>query len=78
MPQKSNEDYLILNTTAKVSQSLKFLNQYSLVKTFLDNDDSGQHATRLIEKNCRASFQNMSIKYEKFNDVNDYLKHLKN
>lgn len=57
------------------AQKLKDKNckPYDTVKTFFDNDYSGKRATELIQKNCKKRFLNESLKFEKHNDVNDYL-----
>lgn len=74
MPGNENEDFIVTNSTSLVDNALEILPQYDLVKTFFDNDDSGKRATELIQQNCKKSFLNESLKFEKYNDVNDYLK----
>lgn len=67
------EDFLILNSTALIKNAIESLASYSIIKTFLDNDNSGIAATKLIQENCRSKVLNESLKFKKYNDVNDYL-----
>ena len=73
MPQKANEDFIITNSTSLVKNTIEVLPNYTTVKTFFDNDDSGIKATKLIQANCKREFLNESLKFKKYNDVNDYL-----
>jgi len=70
---KVNEDFMITNSTCLVEKSLQYLKNYDVVKTFFDNDESGIIATKLIQKNCKKEFRNMSEKYKEYKDLNDYL-----
>lgn len=73
MPSKEKEDFIIINSTSIVHDAIEFLPNYNIVKTFFDNDHTGKKATALIEKNCTKDFENESLKFQKHNDVNDYL-----
>lgn len=74
MPKREKEDFIIINSTSIVRNAIEFLPKYNTVKTFFDNDPSGKKATALIEKNCTKVFKDESLKFQKHNDVNDYLK----
>ncbi|WP_299154249.1 toprim domain-containing protein [uncultured Christiangramia sp.] len=73
VPKKENEDFIIINSTSIVRDAIEFLPNYCTIKTFFDNDHSGKQATALIEKYCTKDFRNESLKFQKYNDVNDYL-----
>ena len=73
MPQKANEDFIIINSTSMIKNTIEVLQSYDTVKTFFDNDISGVKATKLIQENCEKEFLNESLKFKKYNDVNDYL-----
>ncbi|SFD35231.1 toprim domain-containing protein [Algibacter pectinivorans] len=73
MPHKENEDFIITNSTSIVKNTIEVLPNYTTVKTFFDNDESGIKATKLIQENCKREFLNESLKFKKYNDVNDYL-----
>ncbi|MCL5127313.1 toprim domain-containing protein [Algibacter sp. L4_22] len=67
------EDYVILNSTSLASRSITLLQNYNVIKTYLDNDDSGKKATLIIKENCNNEFQDCSNLYENYKDLNEYL-----
>ena len=71
------EDYVILNSTSLASRSITLLQNYNVIKTYLDNDDSGKKATSIIKENCKKEFQDCSNLYENYKDLNEYLIALK-
>ena len=77
MPNKTNEDFIITNSTSLTEKSIKYLSNYDVVKTFFDNDNAGRNATELIRENCKKKFINESEKFKKFKDFNDYLMNYK-
>lgn len=72
-PNKFKHNYIILNSTANLKKSLKYLNDHKKVITFFDNDDSGRISTRIIKNNTKMKFIDMSQEYKNFRDLNDYL-----
>lgn len=67
------EDYVVLNSTSLVSRSITLLQNYNVIKTYLDNDDSGKKATLIIKENCNNEFQDCSTLYANYKDLNEYL-----
>lgn len=68
-----NEDFIILNSTSLMKTIYKKIENYNLIKTFLDNDDTGKKATKLLIDNTKKQVVDNSIHYKNFNDLNDYL-----
>ncbi len=67
------EDFIILNSTALIKNTLELLHTYSAVKVFFDNDNSGVAALKLVQENFKNKVINCSVQYSDFNDLNDYL-----
>jgi len=77
MPSKVNENFIITNSTSLIKKVHSKLNDYDMIKTFFDNDESGINATQVIQENCKHKFSNESEKFKKFKDFNDYLMNYK-
>lgn len=71
--EKDNEDFIILNSTALVEKVKDIMNTYKVVRTFFDNDISGNNATQIIKDNFGNVFENGSMLYANYKDLNDYL-----
>jgi DNA primase len=72
-PNRTNEDFIIINSTSLVEKSIKYLEDYDIIRTFFDNDSSGKNATKLIEHSCQNKLRNQSLKFKGYKDLNDYL-----
>ncbi|QXP69206.1 toprim domain-containing protein [Polaribacter sp. R2A056_3_33] len=72
-PEKENEDFLIINSTALVGKTIKLLSNYNNVKVFFDTDDSGKKAMEIIRINYNNNFLDCSSYYKNHNDLNDFL-----
>jgi len=66
-------DCIVLNSTALVRKAVPFIDVYSKVFSYLDNDNAGRTASKLMDELMPDKFESCSIKYSSYNDVNDYL-----
>lgn len=66
-------DCIVLNSTALVRKAVPFIDVYSKVFSYLDNDNAGRTASKLMDELMPGKFESCSIKYSSYNDVNDYL-----
>ncbi len=66
-------DCIVLNSTSIVQKAIPFMEVYSHVYCYLDNDDAGMRAFRIIEEAITGRTTLMSHLYEDYNDINDYL-----
>ncbi len=71
-----NEDYLILNSTSMVKQAIPILKKYKKINTYLDNDKSGKDCFEQIKSEV-SGIIDCSYRYAPYNDLNDYLKAMK-
>ncbi|WP_051209818.1 toprim domain-containing protein [Gelidibacter mesophilus] len=67
------EDFIILNSTALVKNTLALVQNYSKIKVLFDNDVSGKTALKYIEDNTKNEVIDCSVHYSEHNDLNDYL-----
>lgn len=67
------ENFIILNSTSLVSKTIDLLYDYSIIKSFMDNDEAGNKATNFLIKNTISEIIDNRIHYKNFNDLNDYL-----
>lgn len=67
------ENFIILNSTSLVKKTIGLLNDYSIIKSFMDNDEAGNKATNLLIENANVKIIDNRIHYKNFNDLNDYL-----
>ncbi|MFP4022994.1 MAG: toprim domain-containing protein [Thiohalospira sp.] len=67
-----SEDYLIMNSTSMLSETIPVVMKYKKVIAFLDNDDSGQKCFNKIKKEVPWII-NQSKKIIPFKDLNEFL-----
>ncbi|KAA6316536.1 DNA primase [termite gut metagenome] len=70
--KQTKHDAVILNSIANVSKAMGFIKMHKDIYTYLDNDEGGQRATRLIKETC-PSINDRSVYYRGYKDLNDYL-----
>jgi hypothetical protein len=70
--EKTKHDVAILNSVANVQKAMDFLKSHKDVYTYLDNDEAGQQAIRMIKSSC-LSVNDRSVQYAGYKDLNDYL-----
>ena len=64
-------DYIVLNSTSMAQQARDALTAYGKAYLFLDNDESGREASRIIMSG-NPSYLDMSVKFLPFIDFNDW------
>ncbi|WP_339848276.1 toprim domain-containing protein [uncultured Dokdonia sp.] len=67
-----NSDFLILNSTSLVLESLNIIDRYDSVQLYLDNDKSGKNATQVLINNCQ-NITNNSHLFDGYIDLNGFL-----
>jgi hypothetical protein len=70
--EKSKHDIAVLNSVANVQKTMDFLKSHKEIYTYLDNDDAGKKATKLIQSE-HSVVHNRSTKFAEYKDLNDYL-----
>ncbi|MDR0332407.1 MAG: toprim domain-containing protein [Dysgonamonadaceae bacterium] len=70
--EKSKHDIVVLNSVANVQKAMDFLKSHKEIYTYLDNDDAGKKATKLIQSE-HSVVHNRSTKFADYKDLNDYL-----
>jgi hypothetical protein len=70
--EKSKHDIAVLNSVANVQKAMDFLKSHREIYTYLDNDEAGQKATKLIQS-VHSTVYNRSTQYAEYKDLNDYL-----
>ena len=68
-------DFLVLNSIAFVQKAMKFMEGYTGIELYLDNDSTGKRATKNLikhSKNCK----DRSGLYMGFKDMNEWLIHI--
>ncbi len=68
-------DCIVLNSTSIVQKAIPFMDVYSRVYCYLDNDKAGDNALAEIKQVLGAKVYYMGNLYCDYNDLNDYLKH---
>ena len=71
--EKTKQDVAVFNSVANVQKAMDFLKAHKEIYTYLDNDEGGRKATKLIKSFC-LSVNNRSERYAGFKDLNDYLR----
>ena len=66
-------DFIILNSTALVKSIIPILDDYQHIHLYLDNDDTGKKATRLISNAYPHKVKSYNHLYADFNDLNEQL-----
>lgn len=72
-PDLNAQDYLILNSTSNLSKALHPLADYERIHCFLDNDDAGRKAVKVIQSEYGLRVRDSSHPYSEHKDLNDYL-----
>jgi hypothetical protein len=72
-------DSLILNSAVYGQDALDFIqeNNYKTVFGFLDNDEKGSELNHFFQENLNHKYKDCRFLYEGFNDLNEYITHLK-
>lgn len=73
MPNTDQQDYIVLNSISNTLKGIKRLGNYEHIHCFLDNDDSGRRALRMIQDEYGLRVRDTSKYYANFKDLNDYL-----
>ena len=73
MPNTNQQDYIILNSTSNTQRGIERLGNYEHIHCFLDNDESGRRALRMIQDEYGLRVRDASKHYANFKDLNDYL-----
>ncbi|QWX83578.1 toprim domain-containing protein [Cellulophaga sp. HaHaR_3_176] len=71
--QIPQESFIILNSTSLAKKAISLLHDYSIIKTFFDNDEAGDIATNLLIENYQNKVIDNRIHYKSYDDLNDYL-----
>ena len=66
-------DYMILNSVANLKRALQYLNRYTHIHCFLDNDHAGHKTVESISNVFEYRVTDESFRYADYKDVNDYL-----
>ena len=70
--EKTKHNVAVLNSVANVQKAMDFLKSHKEIYTYLDNDDGGKNATRLIQS-IHSTVYNRSTQFIEYKDLNDYL-----
>jgi DNA primase len=70
--EKSKHNITVLNSVANVQKAMDFLKSHREIYTYLDNDDAGKKATKMIQSEL-SIVHNRSTKFAEYKDLNDYL-----
>lgn len=66
-------DYMILNSVANLKRALQYLERYTHIHCFLDNDMAGRKAVETIIGLYEYRVTDDSFRYADHKDINDYL-----
>ena len=66
-------DYMILNSVANLKRAFQYLNRYSHIHCFLDNDHAGRKTVESISNVFENKVTDESFRYADYKDINDYL-----
>lgn len=66
-------DYMILNSVANLRKGLRYLERYTHIRCFLDNDIAGRKTVEVIKGLHEYRLTDESFRYADCKDVNDYL-----
>ena len=67
------EDNLVLNSVANREKAYKYLDGYSCIKCWLDNDKAGRQCLEVLQKRYGERIQDLSTVFRPCKDVNEYL-----
>lgn len=66
-------DYLILNSVSNIKVLLPYLQDYSVIHCYLDNDNAGAKTTEKIKEAYTDKVIDESTRYASYKDVNDVI-----
>jgi len=69
----SGVDAVILNSVVNVNKAVPYLQGYSAINCYLDNDNAGQTALAELTAIYGSTVIDRSTLYSEFNDLNEYL-----
>ena len=69
----SGADAIILNSVVNVNKAVPYLQGYSAINCYLDNDNAGQTALAELTAIYGTTVIDRSTLYSEFNDLNEYL-----
>ena len=72
-PELDGQDYIVLNSTARLSKAIRPLGGYESIHCFLDNDKAGMEAVQELREEYGMRIRDASHIYGGYNDLNDFL-----
>ncbi len=69
---ENQTDFLILNSLSLVQKIEIVLKEYDKIYTWLDNDNAGKSATKII-KNIHSKVEDKSVFFDGYKDLNEHL-----
>ncbi len=66
-------DYLVLNSVSNIKVLMPYLQEYSVIHCYLDNDDAGAKTVEKIKAAYQDKVINESHRYVNYKDVNDVI-----
>jgi hypothetical protein len=70
--ERTKHDVAVLNSVANIQKAMDFLKAHRGIYTYLDNDEGGRNATKLIQSE-HPNVNNRSSKFAGYKDLNDFL-----
>lgn len=70
-------DYMILNSVANLKRALQYLDRYTHIHCFLDNDHAGRKTVESISSVFEYRVTDESFRYADNKDINDYIMDIK-
>ena len=67
-------DYLVMNSVSNLKRTLTYLQKYTYIHCYLDNDLAGQKTVETIAGMYGRCVYNESNRYAGYKDLNDYLR----
>lgn len=74
LPPCNQPDLIVLNSVSNLAKALSRLKAYKEIYCFLDNDDAGRRAVKLLQEMNTAAVCNMMETFPYYKDVNDLLR----
>lgn len=72
----AEQDFMVLNSTSFFERQLPFMQSYSLVHLYLDNDNTGNKCTAMARAIDAKKFLDERHAYRGYNDLNDWHCHI--
>lgn len=69
----TNNDVAVLNSVVNVNKAIPYLNGYTTINCYLDNDNAGRTALSELTALYGTTVIDRSSLYSEFNDLNEYL-----